>query len=191
MVGHLHFWIATIPWTCPVCPAEMSRLSRGHSVQSMWNHAENRVGTFQMSRGLAPKQSRDTSERCRRPNSFMCSSFIGLLFFLNLLPCKRVRNKALLACENGRFVGNHYPLRKRTCIRENCLKKGLSLGGKIFSSRDNVPLEMASPFLEMACFPMKWRNFRLSPARDNLPQASFASKDVMNISFTSPSSKAL
>ena len=32
------FWTAAIPWTCPVCPVEMSRLSSGHSVQSMWNY---------------------------------------------------------------------------------------------------------------------------------------------------------
>ena len=36
--------IATIPWTCPVCPMEMSRLSRGHSIQSMWNYTEIRSG---------------------------------------------------------------------------------------------------------------------------------------------------
>ena len=29
-------WIATVPWTCPSCPAEMSRVSRGHAVQSAW-----------------------------------------------------------------------------------------------------------------------------------------------------------
>ena len=26
--GHPHFWTATIPWTCPVCPVEISHLSR-------------------------------------------------------------------------------------------------------------------------------------------------------------------
>ena len=49
LAGHLHIWIAFVPWKCPVChggnvpfvlwkcplcPAEMSRLSSGHSVQS-------------------------------------------------------------------------------------------------------------------------------------------------------------
>ena len=37
--GHPHFWTAKIPWMCPICPVEMSRLSRGRSVQSMWNYA--------------------------------------------------------------------------------------------------------------------------------------------------------
>ena len=27
-------------WTCPVCPVEMPQLSRGHSVQSMWNYTQ-------------------------------------------------------------------------------------------------------------------------------------------------------
>ena len=44
LAGRLHFSIATIPSTCPVCPVELSRLSRGHSVQFIWNYTEIRSG---------------------------------------------------------------------------------------------------------------------------------------------------
>ena len=53
---HPHFWTTTIPCMCPVCPVEMSRLSRGHSVQSMRNCTDVR-----MSRDSPPNSPRHTS----------------------------------------------------------------------------------------------------------------------------------
>ena len=88
LAGHPHIWAATIPWTCPVWPVEMSR-HRGHSVQPMWNYT-NQVGTSRMSGDSPPNRAWDTSEayRNRPPRSLMCSLFIGF-FSLSIIRCLR------------------------------------------------------------------------------------------------------
>ena len=72
LAWHLPIWIASIPWTRPVwqCPLEMSRFSRGHSVQSVWLCTDIRSGTSWMSLGLSQNRPRNTSKTYRPPNSF-------------------------------------------------------------------------------------------------------------------------
>ena len=73
-------WIATI-LMCPACPVEISRLSRGHSVQSMW-HDTIRSGSSRMSWELCPNRPRDTSEAYRPPTSFSICFGIGFFSYL-------------------------------------------------------------------------------------------------------------
>ena len=55
-VGKVTYLACHVPWTYPVCPVEMSRLSCGHSVRFVWTYYTGiRFGTSRMSLGLAPK----------------------------------------------------------------------------------------------------------------------------------------
>ena len=83
-----HFWTATIPWNfkCPVCPVEMTRLSRGRSVQSMWNHTRIRSGRPGCP-GFAPEPSlRWAKTRVLK---------------MDTLACRNARVLKTLACRNG------------------------------------------------------------------------------------------
>ena len=37
-MGHLHFWMATIPWTCPVCPVDI--------LSNLWGIVRDAPDTF-------------------------------------------------------------------------------------------------------------------------------------------------
>ena len=61
LAGHFHFWIASIPWTCPVCPMEIAQKS-GQDVPD----------------ACPPNRPLDISAY-RAPISSLCSLFIGFL----------------------------------------------------------------------------------------------------------------
>ena len=98
--GHPHFWTATILWTCPVCPVEMSRLSCGHSVLSVWNYTQMRSGRPGCPGNRPQTVPGDTAYR--PPNSFICSLSVFLL------PMTPRSPRCQSTTRNDRIIGSHH-----------------------------------------------------------------------------------